>query len=75
MLLNWMLLSGSKEWLGTGFVPKVGGVKRGGKQEARREMKRRWKELSIDINRYLGSTNTHSICAVCLVPTICQVPC
>lgn len=56
-------------------MPKVGGVKRGGKQEARREMKRRWKELSIDINRYLGSTNTHSICAVCLVPTICQVPC
>lgn len=45
-----MLLSRRKEIVG--FVPKVEGVKIGGKQETRR-MERRKNELSIDIERDL----------------------
>lgn len=33
-------------------MPNMGGVERGGKQETRREMKRRWNELSTDISSY-----------------------
>lgn len=54
-------------------MPKVEGIKIGGKQETRRRMERRKNELSIDIERDWMSINIHSMCAICLMLTVCQI--